>query len=139
MNRIILSGRLTANPELKKTTSNKSITRFTLAVQRKYKNAMGEYESDFIRCIAFNNTAELICNYLQKGNLIGIEGRIQTGSYTKEDGTKNYTTDIVVDNIDFYNTKPKEKTQTPYDYQEPVSDPYADFGEQVSIDDNFLD
>ncbi|NLA82907.1 MAG: single-stranded DNA-binding protein [Clostridiaceae bacterium] len=154
MNRVCLIGRLTAKPELKFTGSNIPVTRFTLAVNRSFTNAQGQREADFISMLAWRKQAELICNYFNKGSLIGIEGRIQTGSYDK-DGTKVYTTEVVVDSIHFLESKNASQNRefdanesSPYDYQDTAketnnvdldSDPFADFGDSVSIDDNFLD
>ena len=114
MNRTCLIGRLTAKPELKYTGSNKPFTRFTIAVKR-----IGQKDqSDFINCIAWNKSAENLVYYMNKGSRISVEGRIQTGSYTAQDGKKRYTFDVVADNIQFLESKPKEDNKTPYDYQE---------------------
>ena len=95
-------GRLTKDIELKFTPSNgKAIAKFTVAVNRDYKNANGEYEADFINCLAFDKRAEVLSQYVKKGQLIGIRGRIQTGSYDTQDGTKRYTTEILVEGFDF--------------------------------------
>lgn len=131
MNRIVITGRLTAKPELRYTSSNKAFARFTIAVNRQKEGA------DFINCIAWDKTAELICNYLDKGSFIGVEGRLQTSSYEKQDGTKGHTTDVVVQNIEFLEKK-KSEQETTNDEQENTTDIYADFGEQVDLD-NFLD
>ncbi len=142
MNRVNLIGRLTRTPELRYTQSNKGITRFTIAVNRKFKNPDGNYDADFINCLCFEKRAEVITNYCEKGDLIGITGRIQTGSYIGQDGQRKYTTDIIVDEIDLLLARKKESSQAnPYDYQEQTtqSDPFSDFGENVSVDDNFLD
>lgn len=142
MNSVNLIGRLSNNPEIRHTTSNQTICRFTLAVTRRFKNSEGDYEADFINCVAFGKTAELIGNYVEKGDLLGIDGRIQTGSYTVQDGSKRYTTDVVVENITFINMKKKNVQQADTQQvtnEEQSNDPFSDFGEQVSIDDNFLD
>lgn len=136
MNRIIITGRLTDQPQLRYTQSNKAFARFTLAVNRQRKQD-GTQEADFINCIAWDKTAELICNYLSKGSFIGVEGRLQTGTYEKADGTRGYTTDVYVQNIEFLEKK-KSEQETTNDEQENTTDPYADFGEQVDLD-NFLD
>lgn len=107
MNKVIILGRLTKDIELKSTTSGKEVCQFNLAVTRNYKNSNGEYESDFINCIAYGKTAELISKFTKKRDKIAIEGRIQTGSYEK-DGKKVYTTDIIVENVSFVETKKKE-------------------------------
>ena len=147
MNRVCLVGRLTAKPELKYTTSNVPVTRFTVAVNRNRKNEQGVREADFINILAWRAQAELICNYFDKGNQIGLEGRIQTGSYDDKDGNKRYTTEVVVDQVHFIESKNSSNASSdvsPYDYQDTPSvsvenDPFADFGDSVSIDDSFLD
>lgn len=105
MNRVILTGRITIDPELKQTQGNNPLdyVRFNLAVQRRGKKD----EADFISCQAWKKTAELICKYVKKGDKIGIEGNIRTGSYDK-DGQKIYTTDVIIDSVEFF---PKEKKE----------------------------
>jgi len=152
MNRVCLVGRLTAKPELRYTPSNVPTTRFSVAVNRTRKNEQGVREADFISIVAWRATAELICNYFDKGNQIGLEGRIQTGSYDDKDGNKRYTTDVVVDQVYFIDSRNSGNSTSstpdvsPYDYQNDTSssvnvenDPFADFGDSVSIDDSFLD
>lgn len=137
MNRVVLAGRLTADPEIRKSQNGNSVCKFSLAVNRKYKNANGQYEADYINCVAFKGTADTINAYVSKGDMLIVEGRIQTSKYTRTDGSTAYSTDIAVDGITFVgshkntdNSQPKQDTQ---------SDPFTDFGENVSIDDNFLD
>ena len=102
MNKVVLVGRLTKDPELK-FTANKgtAITRFTLAVNRDYKKEDGTQEADFINCIAYSKRAEIIAQYLTKGKRFSIAGSIRTGSYDAQDGTRRYTTYVVVDGFDF--------------------------------------
>lgn len=156
MNKVCLIGRLTAKPELRTTSNNLSNTRFTLAVNRNFSNAQGEREADFITIVAWRKQAENICQYLDKGSLVSIEGRIQTGSYEKE-GQRIYTTEVIADQVNFLESKTQSQARaknmpevdgpTPYDYEDNSSsnnvsvdnDPFADFGDSVSIDDNFLD
>ena len=90
--------------------------------------------------MAYRKTAELINQYTDKGDLLGVEGRIQTGSYTASDGTKRYTTDVVVENVEFLSTKKVKPAQEQVSEQvEKQTDIFADFGENVEIEDNFLD
>lgn len=155
MNRVCLTGRLTADLELRYNSSNTAFTRFNLAVNRNFKNENGEIQADFISCVAWRERAEMICKHLKKGSLIGLEGRIQTGSYEDKDGNKRYMTDVIVENVTFLESKKegrpapedtevtpkqveKSRSASPYDFQE-SSDPYTDFGDSVSIDNNFLD
>lgn len=107
MNKVILIGRLTADTELKQTQGGISYCRFTVAVNRKYKNEQGEYEADFISCMAWRSTAEFISKYFSKGKMIACEGSLRTGSYqdkNHEDVT-HYTTDLYVDNVEFCGDK----------------------------------
>lgn len=98
MNKVVLVGRLTKDPDLRFAAgSGTAVTRFTLAVNRPFKKD----EADFIGCIAFGKTGELIAQYLTKGRQLAVSGNIRTGSYDAQDGTKRYTTDVVVDTFDF--------------------------------------
>lgn len=114
MNKVIVVGRLTRDPEMKYTIgeSATAIARFSLAVNRKFKNADGEYETDFINCVAFGKTAEFIEKYFNKGMAMGIVGRIQTGSYTNKDGQKVYTTEVVVEETEFVESKNKSTSES---------------------------
>lgn len=108
MNQVCLIGRMTKDPELKEYGKGKDagcLVRFTLAVDRSSKNDA----ADFISCIAFGKTAELIDTYLTKGSKIGISGSIQTGSYETEEGEKRYTTDVIVTRLDFCDSKKKSE------------------------------
>lgn len=102
MNKVVLVGRLTKDPELR-FTANKgtAITRFTLAVNRDFKKEDGTQEADFINCIAYSKRAEVIAQYLTKGKRFSVAGSIRTGSYDAQDGTRRYTTYVVVDGFDF--------------------------------------
>lgn len=104
MNKVILMGRLTDEPKI--TRSNQSVVaRYTLAVDRRYKKEGEQQSADFISCVAFGKTAEFVESYFHKGTKMVLEGRIQTGSYTKQDGTKVYTTDVVVEAVEFAESK----------------------------------
>ena len=100
MNSVQLTGRLTRDPEVRYTDGGLSIARFTLAVNRRFKQENGP-DADFIRCIAFGKTAEFIEKYFSKGRKMDMNGRIQTGSYQNQDGVTVYTTDIIVENVEF--------------------------------------
>ena len=164
MNRVVLIGRLTAKPELRYTGSNLPFTRFSIAVNRNFTNAQGQREADFINIVVWRKQAENVCNFLNKGSLVAIDGRIQTGSYDAQDGSKRYTTEVVADTVQFLESKSQRESlnnnssvesnnMSPYDYQTEMNnsnknftnnvtvddDPFADFGDTVSIDDNFLD
>lgn len=106
MNKVVLMGRLTRDPEVRYTEGDNptTIARYTLAVDRKFKRD-GEPTADFLRCIVFGKGAEFAEKYLQKGTKMVISGRIETGSYTNRDGVKVYTTDIIVEEQDFAESK----------------------------------
>ena len=137
MNKVELIGRVTSTPELRYTNSNKATTRFTLAVNRGFKSDNGESKADFISILAWEGKAETICKYVKKGNRISIVGRIQTGSYDKPDGSKAYTTDVVVGELEFLESKPKENTQE-LETQTEENDPFADFGDSIEISEDEL-
>ncbi|WP_391118721.1 single-stranded DNA-binding protein [Psychrobacillus sp. L3] len=101
INRVVLVGRLTKDPELRYTPSGVAMARFTLAVNRTFSNQQGEREADFINCVVWRKQAENTANFLKKGSLAGVEGRIQTGSYEGQDGKRVYTTDVVADSVQF--------------------------------------
>lgn len=102
MNRVELIGRLCTDPEVRTLSSGHMMARFRLDVKRDRKDSNGEYQSDFLQIVAFNS-AENIQKYLHKGSQCAVEGRIQTGSYTNNDGQKVYTTDIIADRVEFLN------------------------------------
>lgn len=108
MNSVQLVGRFTRDPEVRYTDGGTSVARFTLACDRKYKKE--EDAADFISCVAFGKTAEFIEKYFEKGNRIGLNGRIQTGSYTNKDGQKVYTTDVIAEGVEFVESKAGNKT-----------------------------
>ena len=101
MNKVELLGRLTKDPELKQTASGISACKFTVAVNRRFKNADGEYEADFINCVAWRQTADLICKYFSKGSQIGLVGNIQTRNYDNKDGQRVFVTEVVVEELHF--------------------------------------
>lgn len=114
MNKVNLIGRLTSDQELRYNSSNIAYTRFILAVNRPFTNSDGEREADFISCVAWRKTAEIICEHFKKGSEVGLSGRIQTGSYERPDGTKAYTTDIIVEEITFVGSKKDSKPEPEY-------------------------
>ena len=107
MNKVILMGRLTRDPEVRYSQGDAStaIARFSLAVDRRFKRDGDDQTADFINCVAFGRTAEFMERYARRGTKFVVEGRIQTGSYTNKDGQKVYTTDVVVENIEFAESK----------------------------------
>ncbi len=114
MNKVILMGRLTRDPEIRYTQGENQmvIARYTLAVERRYKRE-GEPSADFINCVAFGKTAEVAEKYFRKGIKIAVTGRIQTGNYTNQDGMKIYTTDVVVEEQEFAESKSSSQQSPP--------------------------
>jgi single-strand DNA-binding protein len=107
MNKVILMGRLTRDAEIRYSQgeSSTAIARFSLAVDRRFRRDNEEQTADFINCVAFGKTAEFLERFGRKGTKFALEGRIQTGSYTNKDGQKVYTTDVVVENVEFAESK----------------------------------
>ena len=107
MNKVQLVGRLTRDPEIRYSQGENATAtaRFSVAVNRRFKNAEGNYDADFINCVAFGKTAEFLEKYFKKGMAIGLTGHIQTGSYTNMDGQKVYTTDVIVEETEFVESK----------------------------------
>lgn len=153
MNRVMLIGRLTAKPELRYTGSNIPYSRFSIAINRTFSNNQGQRETDFINVVVWRKQAENVCNFLDKGSLVAVEGRLQTGNYDDKDGNKRYTMDVVGDNVQFLESKGQSQNRAgsmdssfggyepepSYPTMDVQNDPFADFGDSVSIDDNFLD
>lgn len=168
MNKAILIGRLTKDPEVRYTSSNRAVCQFTIAIDRPFTNqASGQREADFINVVAWDRTGENVGKFMTKGRLIAVEGRIQTRNYENNEGRRVYVTEVVASNVQFLESKnatttnnsfnsmpepPAEKT--PYDFAndndtssnnnketntiDTEEDPFAAFGEQVEISDNDL-
>lgn len=148
MNRVSLIGRLTKDPELRYTPSNVATCSFTIAINRTFTNQDGQREADFIPIVIWRKQAENVKNYTKKGDLVAVEGRIQTRSYTANDNTKRYVTEVVADNVQFLT--PKGGSSAPAmdnnfnDYQpannvptmDLPEDPYADFGTNIELTDD---
>lgn len=109
MNLVALVGRVSKDIDVR-ANGDSVVSKFSIAVQREFKNKDGGYDADFINCVAFGKTAEFIEKYFSKGMKIGVVGRIQTGSYTNRDGNKVYTTDVVVEKCEFVESKNEQNT-----------------------------
>ena len=101
INNVVLVGRLTKDPELKYTQGGVAVTRFTLAVNRPFSNQQGQREADFVNCVTWRKQAENTANFLRKGSLTGIEGRIQTSNFEGKDGNRVFMTEVVADSVQF--------------------------------------
>ena len=112
INRVILVGRLTKDPEFRTTPSGVNVATFTLAVNRTFTNAQGEREADFINVVVFRKQAENVNNYLSKGQLAGVDGRMQSRSYENNEGKRIFVTEVVADNVQFLEPKSQSKGQS---------------------------
>jgi single-strand DNA-binding protein len=139
MNRVILVGRLTKDPELRITPNGVPVATFTLAVNRPFKNQAGETEADFINCVVWRRPAENVANFLKKGSLAGVDGRVQSRSYDGQDGKKVYVTEVMAESVQFLESKkenkPQEQTQR---YTADPSDPFKNDGTPIDISDDML-
>lgn len=141
LNQVTLVGRLTKDIELKYTNSGKAVTRFTLAVNRNYKNKQGEYDADFIVCQAWSKTAEFLSNHGSKGGRLGVVGRIQTRNYEDQNGNRVYVTEVVTDQVDMIDWADDKKTNenkaaNRHNSQPNTDDPFQN--DTIDIDDNDL-
>ena len=131
LNNCVIIGRITKDLELNKTQSNISYVRFTLAVNRSFTDESGERQADFINCIAWREQAENLVKFMKKGSQIGVQGRIQTGSYESDKGTV-YTTDVVAERIQFLESKQENNTQHNTEHN------YHKQSQSISSDDSSL-
>lgn len=134
MNKVILIGRLTKEPEKKSTPSGTIITNFSIAVDRPFENKeTKQREADFINCITFGKSAENLCLYCTKGSQIAVEGRIQVRNYDDSKGTRHYITEVICENITYLSKKTESKNDIETNTE--VNDPYADMGDEVQLSD----
>ena len=156
MNKAILIGRLTRDPELRSTPTGRNVCQFSIAVNRNFSNANGEREADFINCVVWDKQAENLARYQKKGNQIAVDGRIQTRNYDDKDGKRVYVTEILANSISFLDSKgtsggfndlnnlpepPIERSNGSNTSTETVSvekDPFEAFGDAIEISDNDL-
>ena len=156
INRAVLTGRLTKDPELRTTQSGLSVAAFNLAVDRQYSNSQGKRDTDFISCVIWRKAAENFCNFTSKGSLVGIDGRIQTRNYDGKDGKKVYVTEVVVDNFALLESKKDRqnnnngsyannsnngnysKSNNGANYDNNSQDPFNGSGDTIDISDDDL-
>lgn len=141
LNQVTLVGRLTKDIELKYTNNGTAVTRFTLAVNRNYKNKQGEYDADFIVCQAWSKTAEFLSSHGSKGGRLGVVGRIQTRNYEDQNGNRVYVTEVVTDQVDMIDWADDKKTTgnkeaSRHNSQPNTDDPFQN--DTIDIDDNDL-
>ncbi|MED0659841.1 MULTISPECIES: single-stranded DNA-binding protein [Bacillus] len=165
MNRVVLVGRLTRDPELRYTPNGVAVATFTLAVNRNYTNQQGEREADFINCVVWRRPAENVANYLKKGSLAGVDGRLQTRNYEAQDGRRVYVTEVLAESVQFLEPRsassntadrsgelgvyggqkpqdfpfsPNQNQRRNDDYTRVDEDPFANDGQQIDISDDDL-
>lgn len=129
MNKAIIVGNLTKDPEQRTTPNGTAVTSFTVAVNRRYKSQDGQQQTDFINCVAWRSTAEFIAKYFTKGSRIGIVGTIQTRTYDDQNGNKRYVTEVVVDEAEFVTSK-AQGAQKPTEQESKTADEL--FGEDLA-------
>jgi len=127
LNRVVLIGRLTKDPELRYTPTGVAVCNFTLAIDRNFKNAQGNRDTDFINCVVYRQLAELSANYLAKGKLAAVDGRIQVRSYTAQDGQKRWVTEVIAEDVRFL---------SPKDSGSGSNSGTSPYGREVNLDDD---
>ncbi|ENG4426094.1 single-stranded DNA-binding protein [Listeria monocytogenes] len=156
MNRVVLVGRLTKDPELRYTPAGVAVATFTLAVNRTFTNQNGEREADFIQCVVWRKPAENVANFLKKGSMAGVDGRIQTRNYEDNDGKRVFVTEVVAESVQFLEPRNHAEDATSNNYQNEAnysnnnktssyradtsqkSDSFANEGKPIDISDDDL-
>ncbi len=157
MNKVILVGRLTRDPEVRTMPTGNTVASFTLAINRNFKNKEGNIDADFINVSVFGRQAENVGKYVTKGSQLGVDGRIQTRSYEAQDGTKRYVTEVIAESVEFMSSSRRDDSSTPVNayvdttssvYMDQPSpevgvdisteDPFKNFGSEVALSDDDL-
>lgn len=138
LNKTILIGRLTKDPELRYTPSGVAVAQFTLAVDRPFKKEGGEREADFLPIIVWRAAAEACANHLKKGSLVAVEGRIQTRNYENNEGRRVYVTEVVAENVRFLSKSPNGSSSQPSGDSSVGTDPFYNDGQPIDINDDDL-
>lgn len=137
INRVILVGRLTKDPEYRQTPNGVSVATFTLAVNRSFTNSQGEREADFINVVVFRKQADNVSKYLSKGSLAGVDGRIQSRSYENNEGRRVFVTEVVADSVQFMDSKGSNQPQQQRGQAPAGNNPFAN-DNNANIDDDDL-
>ncbi len=160
MNRVVLVGRLTRDPDLRYTPNGIAVANFTIACNRPFRNQQGEQEADFINCVVWRKAAENLANYMKKGSMIGVDGRIQTRSYDNQEGRRVFVTEVLAETIQFLEPRgasqqggqssygrndqyqeqaqPRPSQPMGQSSQEQPNNPFQNDGEQIDISDDDL-
>mgnify|MGYP002656049849 FL=1 len=135
INRVILVGRLTKDPEYRENRNGVGVATFTLAINRPFTNAQGEREADFINVVVFKRQAENVSQYLFKGNLAGVDGRIQSRSYENQEGRRVFVTEVIADNVHFLEPKKSNQPQQQRGQAPAGNNPFSNNNADVDDDD----
>ncbi len=156
MNKVLLVGRLTRDPEIRTLTNGNPVANFSIAVNRNFRNKDGVIEADFLNVVVYGRQADNIGKYITKGSQVGVEGRIQTRSYDAQDGSKRYVTEIIADNVEFLSSRNGGNSENVTAHVDTTSsvymdapspemgidvsseDPFKDFGSEVALSDDDL-
>jgi single-strand DNA-binding protein len=138
LNRIILIGRLTKDPELRYTPNGTGNCTFALAVERQFKNAQGQKEADFLNIVCWRQLAETCANYLARGRLCAVEGRVQVRHYDNNEGKRVYMTEVIADNVRFLESKNQRDAEETGSRSTQSQDPFSDDGKPIDIGDDDL-
>ncbi|MBA2174760.1 single-stranded DNA-binding protein [Halobacillus locisalis] len=160
LNRVVLVGRLTKDPDLRYTPNGVAVANFTIAVNRPFSNKQGEQDADFINCVVWRRAAENLANFMNKGSQVGVDGRLQTRSFENQEGKRIFVTEVVADSVQFLESKgssqgggnrggsgyqPNQNQQpsgnnfgSNNNNQQRNDDPFADQGEPIDISDDDL-
>ncbi|WP_053217734.1 single-stranded DNA-binding protein [Virgibacillus senegalensis] len=153
LNRVVLVGRLTKDPDLRYTPNGVAVANFTLAVNRPFSNQSGNREADFINCVVWRRAAENLANFMSKGSLVGVDGRLQTRNFEGQDGKRVFVTEVVADTVQFLETKgssqgggqgapgyqPNQNQSNNNDFsRQNEEDPFSSNGEPIDISDDDL-
>lgn len=145
LNRVVLVGRLTRDPDLRYTPNGIAVANFNIAVNRPFKNQNGDQEADFLNCVIWRKPAENLANYMKKGSMIGVDGRLQSRTFEGKDGKTVYVTEVVADSVQFLESrnsnnseKPNSSAQNNYQNQDKPRDPFVENGKPIDINDDNL-
>jgi single-strand DNA-binding protein len=151
LNRVVLVGRLTRDPDLRYTPNGVAVANFTIAVNRPFSSQSGEREADFINCVVWRRAAENLANFMKKGSLVGVDGRLQSRSFDNQEGKRVFVTEVVADSVQFLETKGSsqgggqggfQQNQNPQqqrnDFKRNDEDPFENNGEPIDISDDDL-
>ncbi|KGX85695.1 single-stranded DNA-binding protein [Pontibacillus litoralis] len=146
LNRVVLVGRLTKDPDLRYTPNGVAVANFTIAVNRPFTSQQGSRDADFINCVVWRRAAENLANYMKKGSMIGVDGRLQTRSFDNQEGKRIFVTEVVADSVQFLETKGSSGGSNTSGFQPNQNqmnqprqeDPFANNGEPIDISDDDL-